>query len=83
MNKEVVYRIGCEDVAEGEEDVSNALDIIEELREQGYENPEELLEKLKIGLEQCRCGKGISTEELKKKLKKINEKYKKTLTNLK
>ena len=69
MTEEVVYRIGCEDVATGEEDVKALLDILEE------------------GLNQCKCGKGYTTEEVKKrlaeKIKKINKKYKKTLTNLK
>ena len=54
----------------------------EELRERGYEDVEELLKNLEIGLQQCRDGKGMTTEELKEKLKKVNAKYKKTLTNL-
>ncbi len=56
--------------------------VLEELIGQGYDNPEELLRNLEIGLQQAKEGKGYTTEELKEKLKKINEKYKKMLTNI-
>ena len=62
--KKSEYKIEDELIAEGEEDILELLDILEE------------------GLKQCKCGKGISTEELKEKLKKTNKKYKKMLTKL-
>ena len=64
----VQYSIKGEIVAQGQLEVAELLDILEE------------------GLEQCRCGKGYTTEEvrakLKERLEKINNKHKKTLTNL-
>ena len=56
----------------------NMKEILEEMIED-----EELIKNLEIGLKQCQNGEGITTEELKEKLKKINKKYKKVLTNLK
>lgn len=61
--KEVEYRIGCETLAKGEEEVKELLEILEE------------------GLAQCKRGEGISTEEIKKRLKekakKLIKKHKK------
>ena len=53
--------------------MGGSLNIIEELEERGYENPEEVLKQLEIGLQQCRDGKGLTTEELKEKLKRFRD----------
>ena len=45
----------------------------DELREQGYENPEEVLKQLEIGFQQIKDGKGMTTEEMKAKLKERRE----------
>jgi hypothetical protein len=45
----------------------------EELLELGYENPEEVLKQLEIGFQQIKDGKGLTTEEMKEKLKERRE----------
>ena len=47
---------------------------LEELRERGYENPEEVLRQIEEGRQQIKDGKGMTTEELKAKLLKRWEK---------